>query len=890
MSRFVLREGGREQLGGKALALLRSEQAGLPVPGWFVIGPSAFAASLTQEQARALGSGPEALRESLLSLKPSEEIQREIEAALRDLAPDGRHFAVRSSAVDEDGFEHSFAGQFDTFLFVEAKDILSKVAAVWRSGFSGRVLEYRRQRGLMESKLTVPAVLVQRMVNADVSGVAFSADPVSGRRSLSIVSAVPGMGTALVGGEAAADVFKVDRSGSIAERAVARKNMMHVFDPAAREGVSAMPLGHAESLQPALTDEQAVAVAKLARRAAGVFGRPQDIEWAIEDKQIFLLQSRPITTLSHLADPEGALNLWDNSNITESYNGVTTPLTFSFARYVYQGVYRQFCVIMSVPRSKIAANERTFARMLGLIQGRIYYNLLNWYRVLALLPGFTLNRRFMEQMMGVRESLADELASELTLEASARDRIMDGLRSVRTVFGLLKNYFTLDAQIKRFHVRLDQALAPPHPEFADMHLDELIAHYHKLEEQLLSRWDAPLVNDFFAMMLHGAFRKAASRWCGDADGTLANDAIRGAGNIISLEPAARVREMARVAAANPELATALREAPVAQAVRLLHRYPEFATLYEAYLAKFGDRCLEELKLESETLHENPLVLLRNVGEVSRAEAVAGPPVAGTRQPEISPGTQAEEKMRAALAGSPIRRRTLFWLMRQTRKRVGNRENLRFERTRLFGTVRRLFLEVGKRLQSIACLEQARDIFYLELGEILAFHDGTASTANLRALVGVRKQEFSGYREAAAPADRFATRGPVGHAQAHPATDTKRTSAGSGEERKGLGCCPGIVRGPVCVVRDPRQARLPLGCILVADHTDPGWIMLFPSAKGLLVERGSLLSHSAIVARELGIPAVISVPGLLDWLRDGDEVELDGGAGMVRRILAGDGNA
>src|SRR5215467_7964261 len=458
MSRFVLREGGLDELGGKALALLRLQQAGLPVPPWFVIAPPAFTASLTPEQAEALGSEPQSLGGGLLSLKPSEEIQHEVRTALGDLAADGRRFAVRSSAVDEDSFEHSFAGQFDTFLFVDVKDIASKIAAVWLSGFSPRVSEYRRQHRLVASERSVPAVLVQRMVNADVSGVAFSADPVSGRRSLSVVSAIPGMGTALVGGEAAADVFKVDRGGTVTERAIARKNIVHVFDPAAREGVSAAPVGDAENSRPALTDEQAIAVAKLARRAAAVFGRPQDIEWAIESNQLFLLQSRPITTLGHLADPEGAFNLWDNSNITESYNGVTTPLTFSFARYVYQGVYRQFCVIMSVPRSKIAANERTFARMLGLIEGRIYYNLLNWYRVLALLPGFTLNRRFMEQMMGVRESLAEELASELTLEAGTRDRIIDGLRTLRTVFGLLKNYFTLDVQIERFQLRINQTL------------------------------------------------------------------------------------------------------------------------------------------------------------------------------------------------------------------------------------------------------------------------------------------------------------------------------------------------------------------------------------------------------------------------------------------------
>lgn len=878
MTRFVFREGGLQELGGKALALLRLEQAGLPIPAWFVISPPAFKASLTREQVDAVSSDRvERVKAELLSLKPSDEILREVADALRDLCCDGSRFAVRSSAVDEDGSQHSFAGQFDTFLFVDPREISAKIAAVWRSGFGERILEYRRQHGLASSLFSAPAVLVQRMVNADVSGVAFSADPVSGRRSVAIVSAVPGLGTALVGGEAAADVFKVDRSGAIVDRAIVRKNISHLFDPAADEGVSEVVLSEAEGLKPALNDKQAVAIADLARRAAHAFGSPQDIEWAIEGDNLFLLQSRPITTLRDLPDPEGALNLWDNSNITESYNGVTTPLTFSFARYIYEGVYRQFCVILRVPKAKIASNERTFSRMLGLIRGRVYYNLLNWYRVLALLPGFTVNRHLMEQMMGVRESLPDEVAHELE-QASTGERILDALRSVRMVLGLAGNYLTLDRQIERFYGRLNEALAAPPTRFEDMRLDELVAHYYKLEQSLLSRWDAPLVNDFFAMIFHGVFRKLTERWCGDANGMLANDAIRGQGDIISLEPAARVREMARVAAAHPELVAALREAPVAKVVRAVREYPDFSALYDAYLAKFGDRCLEELKLESETLHEDPLVLLRNIGEV--ASAVSSTP---TPRVEIPSAQQAEGEMRAALSGSPLRRWTLFWVMRQARKRVRNRENLRFERTRLFGTIRRLFLEAGRRLQAIGRLDDPRDIFYLELGEILAFNDGTATTADLRSLTAVRKQEFAAYREGAAPAERFETRGPVYHAQAYRSSKPSEAMHSSGEERHGLGCCPGVVRGIARVVRDPKHALLTSGCILVADHTDPGWIMLFPSASGLLVERGSLLSHSAIVARELGIPAVISIPGLLDWLQDGDEVELDGAAGIVRRL-------
>jgi rifampicin phosphotransferase len=881
---FIFRQGGLQELGGKALALSRLERAGLPVPAWFAIAPSAFTASLSEEQSEALASGQmQRWQAALMSLMPSEDVEGGINEALRGFPGERNLFAVRSSAAGEDGSQHSFAGQLDTFLFVPHDEIAGKVAAVWRSGYSDRILEYRRQRGISNAQCEAPAVLVQKMVHASVSGVAFSADPVSGRRSLAVVSAVPGVGTALVGGEAAADVYKVDRAGAIVERAVVRKNIAHKFDPAAEEGISVVALSEAEALNPALTDEQAIAVANLARHAARVFGYPQDIEWAIEGDHLFLLQSRPITTLGDLADPDGILNLWDNSNITESYNGITTPLTFSFARYVYEGVYRQFCVIMRVAPVKIGAHEHTFSRMLGLIRGRVYYNLLNWYRVLALLPGFTLNRRFMEQMMGVRESLPDEIAREVE-NASARDRIADALRSVRMVFGLVNNYVTLDHQIEDFYVRLNTALTPPHPSFQDMRLDELVAHYYKLEQQLLSRWDAPLVNDFFAMIFHGAFRRLTARWCGDANGMLANDAIRGQGDLISLEPATRVREMAAVAAIHPELVTALREAPAATAVTTLQQYPDFAALYGAYLGKFGDRCLEELKLESETLHDDPLVLLRNIGEVARAASITR-----ASHGEIPSVHEAETKMRAALSGSPLRRTILFWIMRQARKRIRDRENLRFERTRLFGTIRRLFLEVGQRLQSIDRLDDTRDIFYLELGEILAFNDGTATTTDLASLAAVRKQEFAAYRNAPPPADRFETHGPVYHAQIY-RSSRMATAIATGEERRGLGCCPGIVRGAACVVHDPRHARLTAGCILVADHTDPGWILLFPSASGLLVERGSLLSHSAIVARELGIPAVISIPGLLDWLQDGDEVELDGAAGVVRRIVARNTNA
>ena len=196
------------------------------------------------------------------------------------------------------------------------------------------------------------------------------------------------------------------------------------------------------------------AVAALARQAGHHFGCPQDIEWAIEGGCLYLLQARPITALSEVVDPDGALCLWDNSNIAESYAGVTTPLTFSFARRAYEEVYRQFCRLMRVPAARIAAHHDTFPRMLGLIRGRVYYNLLSWYRVLALLPGYALNRGFMEQMMGVRERLPESLLPTGRTTAW-RDRLMDGVRLLVTLAGLVLNLCQLSRRIADFHRRLD---------------------------------------------------------------------------------------------------------------------------------------------------------------------------------------------------------------------------------------------------------------------------------------------------------------------------------------------------------------------------------------------------------------------------------------------------
>jgi rifampicin phosphotransferase len=867
-------------VGGKAATLAVLLAAQLPVPGWFALTPRAFEAALTPSQRHAVDEGAPDLDAVLLDVRASSDVRFELAQALASLLPEGGRFAVRSSAVEEDGAKHSFAGQLESFLFVPREQVGEAVAHVWRSAFSERILVYRREHGLTGA-VARPAVLIQRMVDADVSGVAFSADPVSGSREVAVVAAVPGLGTGLVTGGLDADTFHVDREGRITKREIAVKTAAHRYSPTSGDRVKAVPVPPDEARAQSLRDDQVSAVAELARRVESLLGLPQDIEWAYEGDHLHLLQARPITGIDGKAVAGGAAVIWDCSNIAESYSGVTTPLTFSFARRGYHEVYRQFLKLVGVSSSVIDENDDSLRNMLGLVQGRIYYNILNWYRLLALLPGYSLNRRFMEQMMGISESLPPEaLPAPASIEHAGR--LSEITRVIRTLIGLTWSHLTLSRNIHRFYARLDEVVGSSRPDLSGRSPEELVVYYRTLERRLIKHWDAPLVNDFFAMIFYGVLRRLVASWCADTDGTLQNGLLAAGGGMVSAEPAARMRLMAELAASNPQLAEALRSAPLDTTLISVAQATEFEREYRAYLEKFGDRCLGELKLESHTLHDEPLMLLRMVG-VLAAQLTESPESTNTQARGSETRAAAEARAADALRGRPLRRLVFQWVLAKARQRVRDRENLRFERTRVFARARQIFVELGGRLCSLGVIVDPSDVFYLEAEEVLGFVSKSGTTTDLAGLVRLRRAEFDRYRSLAAPPDRFKTRGlaqpPVDLAEPKGVVDLDDDS------RHGTGCSSGTVRGPVRVIKDPRNASLKDGEILVAERTDPGWIMLIVSARGLITEHGSLLSHSAIISRELGLPAVVGLPRATSWLKDGDWVELEGASGRVTRVPA-----
>lgn len=803
----------RRLAGGKG-AVLAELATAFPVPPFFVVPPSAFE--------------PEGL---------AEPVRRAVEAAVAELG-DGP-FAVRSSGVEEDGASAAHAGQFETRLNVPAEGVVEACCAVWRSGFSETLAEYRRAHGL-GAEPQPPAVVVQRMVRADAAGVAFTADPVTGERDVVVVSAVAGLADRLVSGEVDGDVWRLGRDGRVLDRTL-------------------------QGRDPVLSPAQAAAVAALARRAEAHFGAPQDVEWAIEGETLQLLQARPITTLK----PDNDLSIWDNSNIVESYPGVVRPLTFSFARRIYGHVYRAFCGLMGVDEAAIAQNRAAFDTLLGRAHGRVYYNLLGWYRLLSLFPGFKANRAFMEQMMGVGEALPPDLAVKIAPPVEgAWPKALDRLRLLRVAGRLAWNAAVLPGVVRRFYARLDAALARPDTEIEALSATALAAEFRSLEAQLLERWDAPLINDFLCMIAFGASRKALERWAGPEGLALHSDVMIGQGDIVSAEPARRIREMGRAAAGRGDLIARLAAGDRAVA----EADPALGPMVTAYLDKFGDRCTEELKLESLTLHEDPRALLAAVA------AAAGAPV---RERADSAG--AEARLAALFAGRPVKRALTRGLLAWAKARVRDRENLRFERTRLFGRVRRILRAGGRRLVEAGALAGERDVFLLTVEEWLGALEGGGVDRDLKGLVALRRAEEAADRQRPDPPERFEIRGAF-----LPGLERLRAFASVPDlddeaSRRGQACCAGVVTARVRVIADPRLEALEAGEILVARHTDPGWIAVFANASGVIAERGSLLSHSAIVAREMGVPCVVALKGATEWLKTGDLVRLDGGTGVVERL-------
>lgn len=878
----------KNEAGGKGFNLYLMSQAGLPVPEWVVFGKRYFHEFLQSADVKSRLEGilDRLLRQELTPAQAEKEVlnlfestplpaivEASLDEALKSLGSD-KVFSVRSSAADEDSLSHSFAGQLSSYLYVSGKaDILKYIRQCWASAFSERGLVYRLENKIDLKKISVSVVL-QRMIDPDKSGVLFTCDPVAKKTDSYVVSSVYGVGEGLVSGALDADSFWLDAKNGklLREELVEKKEMMKK----SASGHCEMKPVSAEKVNTAtLSSEELNGLYRLGQRIQEQYHRPQDIEWAVESGKIYILQTRPVTSLDQ--DLIGYPNLWDNSNIIESYGGLTSPLSFSFALRNYKAVYVQFCEVLGVPNDIIKDMDSYLSYMLGSLDGRVYYNLFNWYKLVGVLPGFKQNREFMETMMGVSEALSDEIANRIKPHPSW-DTPVGRLRKAITGFNFIKYHFTIqsvvDDFLTTFHKDYDRFRAMP---LKRMRGDQLIRVYMDVERNMLGRWKAPIINDFLCMVHFGLLRKLTTTWLKELDSTIQNDLLAGEGGLESAEPTKALLRLAAKANQNEGLRKLIEETDPKEGLEALNQsqYTEFYKLVLDYLDRFGFRCMSEMKLEEIDLLTDPsylFVCLKNYLKSGQVEAHDDTHEKNLRQ-------QAEAKVAGHLTG--FKQKIYFWVLKHARKAVKNRENTRFARTRIYGIARTIFQTIGEDLASLGALENPRDIFWLTIEEVFGIYNGTLPSFDLKAFVELRKKDYARFTEETDP--RVMTRGAVyWNNKFIKEEDLSQVSSETGDwDLKGLPCCPGVLEGVVKVIINPSDNLDLNGEILVTARTDPGWVPLYPAISGLLVERGSLLSHSAIVAREMGIPAIVSIPGLTKKLKTGMRVRIDAKAGTIK---------
>ena len=368
----------QKRMGGKAYNLARLEEFNIRVPDWTVISDAEIEHSTDQQL--------------------EEKVKKYFGESTLEM-----NFAVRSSASCEDGDEHSFAGLFESKLNIRFQSLAEVIRLIRNSKNSSRVQSYLKAKKIEEE--VELNVIVQELIDPDVAGVAFGQHPFKKGSKAKVINAVFGLGQALVDGTVNADTYEIEEKSI--ESKIAHKHITLVSTLSG--GLEEQELTKEKANSPCLTRKQILEIEEILDFLALNFECPQDIEFAYKNGNFYLLQTRPITQIFS----GGEYIVWDNSNIIESYPGMVSPLTFSFIIKMYDFVYKQLVLFLGASPKHVKKHEKVFAQTLGWVRGRVYYNLLSWYKMLSMAPGYSLNAQYMEQMMGVKERF--ELGDEFKL-------------------------------------------------------------------------------------------------------------------------------------------------------------------------------------------------------------------------------------------------------------------------------------------------------------------------------------------------------------------------------------------------------------------------------------------------------------------------------------------
>ncbi len=865
-------------VGGKGANLGALASAGFPVPPGFCVTTAAYRRFLAQsgdlepyfgaldaldgQDVEAARRAATEMRAALGALPLPAEVEERVLIALSASGADHPH-AVRSSATAEDLPGASFAGQQDTYLnMLGEAAVLDAVRRCWISLFTDRAVLYRARNGFGHRAVSL-SVVVQRMVAPEASGILFTADPVSGDRGIVSIDAGFGLGEALVSGLVSADLYKVHR----------RTGELHTLT-VGDKAIAIWPRPEGGTWEERLSDERRRArvlddaqVRELTRLGVAIEahygGKPQDVEWCLEGGKLYVVQARPITSLFPLPPPpdDGQAHVYLHFGHVQMMTDPMSPMGRDLWRII-------------IPFGR--GPESLLSPALTEAGSRLF---IDPTPLLRITPA---RRRFLPVLRHIYSPAAELLERwaerpELRSQERAHPEgatIRGALPfALRIAAGLVATFLWMptEGKVQRFERRFDGVV-----ERARERILAAPAGVARLDAcvEVVGRMLPTLVPAIAPQVASGivSLRRLEGWLAGRAAPEDLAALGRGLEGNVTTEMDQQVADLADLARGRPDLVALLRSRTPAQA---LVEAPQveggaaFVAAFRTFLQRWGMRGAAEIDIARPRWRDDPsLVMAAVLGNLAAAGEPGAHRARHRRQGEEA--SAAITRLQGAVSGG-LSRWLVGRLARVARSGLALREHPKFTLIRVLDTVRATLLELGASLVAAGRLARAEDVFQLHLAELRA---ALQSHQDLRPLV----------------ADRLATL----KLDAQKSPPLAMTSSGEiltvplpadlpPGALSGVAASAGVVEGVARVVLDPAREVLHAGEILVAPFTDPGWTPLFVHAAGLITEVGGLMTHGSVVAREYGIPAVVSVAGATTTIRSGDRLRVDGTRGLVERL-------
>lgn len=854
---------GPEQVGGKGWNLARLARYGFSVPAGGVLCADGYVRVLAAEHFRGPLSGfarytahDASSTEVTAALKRfAEEVRKETLPA--DVA-DGiglfltehhlidKRLAIRSSAVGEDGTEHSFAGIHESCLnVVGVNEVLQAVLNCYASLWTPQALAYRRRMNVDDRDVACAVVICEMVSGPEgqpvAAGVAFSCDPRSGRRDVLTVNCAAGLGDVVVRGDMTPDEYVLNaHDTTIIESRVERGS-------------------------PLLDDAQIATLGRLVWRVQWALGdgqEPQDIEWAFDGRQFWLLQSRPVTRLPRWTFPElaGQPSMWSNANVKDSFPAPATIITWSMMEAVVRNVLFASLNLVRYPLPVGMQVMRRFA-------GRFYFDLaiLQWamYDAIGIMPSET-NRTTGGFQPEVRVPAGNPLRGRAGLTRS--------WRRLQMLWGLARFRRQLPRDIETIFRENRDAREMKLASLSDR---ELLTEFRRRVN--IGNTFTPDIQ--LAAAYYGAWMTVLQDLLGrltrDRQQSLVTRLLAASGGVASAEHGYRLIDLAELVRIEP-LAQAALDSNDAHAWRTLPANSPFRQAFERYLDEYGHRCVCEMDFASPRWRVDPAYLLEQICGLS----------------EMTPDFDPRERAAQVRLNAETELHRLNWLVRtlaswmlsRTRTGAALRESAKSAAAASVELIQLVLLEVGERMVERELVHMASDVFHLTIPDLEAYLCGDWSGDGAADLVEDRRRCLDNWANESAPdvivdgqpqtAESLAGKPALG-ASARDQADNELKAW------RGVAAGPGKAAGNACVITAaPLGSQLAPGDVLVAPSTDPAWTPLFLRASALVMETGGYLSHGAIVAREFGIPSVVNIPGIMTEVVTGDRINVDGDLGAV----------